>query len=104
MSGIAQVLFFESIWDILLLAALSIAGILAGIGLRVKSFLYLGSAFLVLDVVVNLFRIGLEDRIIGMVFLFATGVLILVAAVFFNLKRDEVLGRYREIRGELEQW
>jgi predicted membrane channel-forming protein YqfA (hemolysin III family) len=99
-----QVLFLNNIFDIIVLAVLAIAGVFAGIMFHIRSYLYLGALFLVLNIVVNLFRIGIQDRVIGMVFLFVTGLLLLVSAVYFNLKRDELLKTYTEWREKVSEW
>lgn len=103
-SGLFQVLQFTSVLDVIVLAGLCIGGIVAGLLLRVRSFLVLGALFLVLDVLVNLFRIGMQDRLIGMVFLFATGVLFLGGAVASNIWRDRLGDRIKAAREELREW
>jgi hypothetical protein len=104
LSSMYQVLFLNNIFDIIVLAVLAIAGVFAGIMFHIRSYLYLGALFLVLNIVVNLFRIGIQDRVIGMVFLFVTGLLLLVSAVYFNLKRDELLKTYTEWREKVSEW
>ncbi|MCB9642307.1 MAG: hypothetical protein H6728_04470 [Myxococcales bacterium] len=104
LTSMVQVLSFQHITDVLLLGGLAIAGVILGIALRIRSFLFLGVGFLVTDVVVNLFRVGLQDRVIGMIFLFLTGVLLLAAAVFFNLKREAILARIRNWQDQMASW
>lgn len=103
-SGMYEVVAFHSIWDVLTVAGLAAAGMLLGIMLRVRSYLYLGALFLVADVGYNLFRIGMSDRVIGMVFLFGAGVLVLAFAVLFTLKRDELKQRYADTWATISAW
>ncbi|MCK6511728.1 hypothetical protein L6R29_17370 [Myxococcota bacterium] len=104
LTSMVQVLSFRSITDVLLLAGLAIVGMIAGIALQIRSFLVLGLGFLVADIVINLFRIGIQDRVIGMIFLFLTGILLLAAAVFFNLKREAILARIRDWQDQMASW
>ena len=103
-AGMYEVVAFNGIWDVLAVAALAATGMLVGILARVRSYLYLGALFLVADVGYNLFRIGLNDRVIGMVFLFGAGVLVLGFAVLFTLKRDQLKQRYADTWANLSNW
>ncbi len=100
--GLVEVVAFYSIVDVLVLAGLSMAGIAMGAWLRIRSYLYLGALFLVLDVAVNLFRIGLQDRIVGMIFLFGTGVLILASVVAYSVRREAIQQRLQGLREHLD--
>jgi hypothetical protein len=104
LTSMVQVLSFRGITDVLLLAGLALAGIIAGIALQIRSFLFLGLGFLVADIAINLFRIGVQDRVIGMIFLFLTGILLLGSAVFFNLKREAILARIRNWQSQISSW
>ena len=103
-SSASQIIVGHSIWDVMVLAILSIAGILLGIALQLRSYLLFGVVFLFLDVIIHLFYLGTRDRVVGMIFLFVVGVLFLVTAVFFHLKRDALLARVKELRETLDSW
>jgi hypothetical protein len=103
-ASIHPVLFLDRIRDVLVLAGVSLLGIFGGLLLRIRSYLYLGAAFLVLDVLVNLFRLGVADRVIGMVFLFVTGLCVLAVAVTFNLRKEAIRAWMGRVRARLAQF
>jgi hypothetical protein len=83
----------ESLWPPMLLATLSVVGILAGIGLRVRAFLYQGMSFLLLSVLSMVWHAA---RNIGHVwpwwaFGVVLGLSILALFGVFEKKRPEVL-------------
>jgi hypothetical protein len=85
-----------------LLAALSLAGILAGIMLRVRAFLMCGTVFL-LVALVTMIKYAAVDRHqtwLWFVSVIVLGVCILVLFAFFEKKREEVL---HLVEG-LKQW
>jgi hypothetical protein len=104
LSSMIQMFAFYHISHVLWLAVFSILGILAGIAFQIRSFLFLGLGFLVLNLASNLFRIGLQDRVIGMIFLFCSGILLLASAVFFNLKRLEILQSIKKLQDKISSW
>ncbi len=75
---------------------LSLAGITAGIALRIKAFIYVGLAFLVINVVGQLgLQFHYESGIIKAIILIGVGLLILAAMIFFNIHRERILRQYR---------
>jgi hypothetical protein len=91
-----------TLWLPMVLAGLSVLGVLAGIMLRVRAFLYLGTSFLLLSVVSMVWHAA---RSIGhvwpwWVFLFALGVGLLSLFGVFEKKRPEVLA----LVGSLREW
>jgi hypothetical protein len=92
----------ESAWLTMILLALSVIGVLAGMVMRIRAFLFLGTAFLLLSLLaiiwmasVNL-NWGGRWAVIGIAF----GVLIVIAFTFFEKKRREML----ELVERLKQW
>ena len=90
----------ESLWLPMMLATLSVAGVLAGIVLRVRAFLYLGSSFLMLSVVSMVWHAA---RNIGHVwpwwaFGILLGLAILTLFALFEKKRNEMLRVIAELR------
>ena len=77
----------------LVLAALSIAGMLAGIALRIRAFLYLGLTFLLLALATIIWHAGynLERTWIFYVAGIVSGVLIIALFAVFEKKREEIL-------------
>jgi hypothetical protein len=92
----------ESGWLTMILLALSVIGVLAGMVMRIRAFLFLGTSFLLLSLLaliwmasVNL-NWGGRWAVIGIAF----GVLIVIAFTFFEKKRREML----ELVERLKQW
>ena len=77
----------------LILAAISIAGMLAGIALRIRAFLYLGLTFLLLALATIIWHAGynLERTWIFYVAGIVSGVLIIALFAVFEKKREEIL-------------
>jgi hypothetical protein len=55
------------------LAGLAVAGVIAGLILRVRTYLYLGTIALLFDLGVNLFRLGTQDTLTGTAILCVLG-------------------------------
>jgi hypothetical protein len=90
----------ESLWLPMVLAALSVLGVFAGILMRVRAFLYLGASFLLLSLVSMVWHAA---RNIGHVwpwwaFGIALGLAILALFGVFEKKRNEVLRALQEMR------
>jgi len=84
----------------LILAALAIAGIFAGIALRVRAFLFLGTAFLLLALMTIIWHAAydLEQTWIFYVTGIVAGVLIIALFAVFEKKRQELLGIVEKLR------
>ncbi len=75
---------------------LSLAGITIGIAIRIKPFVAMGIAFLVLNVVGQLgLRFQNEGGIARAVILIGVGMFVLAAMIFFNIHRERILRQYR---------
>jgi hypothetical protein len=75
---------------------LSLAGIVAGIALRIKPFIYTGLAFLVMNVVLQVgMQFQHEGGIVRAIILIGTGIVVLSIMVFFNIHRERILQQYR---------
>ena len=88
----------------LLAIGLSLAGIILGIALRVKAFLYLGTIFLVLNILGQLIDFYPEDRLSKAIILMVLGGLITGSMIWFNIQREALMQRIRIIRADLAQW
>jgi hypothetical protein len=84
--------------------ALALTGIVAGIALRIRAFLYAGVAFLVLNVIGQLLRFYPEQGLSRALILLGLGATITVGMVVFNLKREAILRRIRIARADLAGW
>jgi hypothetical protein len=92
----------QSVWLPIVLAALCLAGVVAGVLLRVRAFLYLGIGFLLLDVFAMIWHAAV-DRAQTWVW-YASGIVlgVIILAVFAVLekRRNDV----RELVGRLREW
>jgi hypothetical protein len=83
---------------------LSLAGIVLGIALRIRAFLYAGIAFMLLNVFGQLIRFYPDQALGKAVVLMGAGMVILGAMIWFNLKKMQIMQRFDLIRVELEAW
>ncbi len=92
----------ESPWLTMALAVLSVMGVIAGLMLRVRAFLFLGTAFLLLSVLTMIWTasVNLNWGWLWYVTGIAFGVLIILAFAMFERKRHEML----EMVERLKQW
>jgi hypothetical protein len=90
----------EAPWLPAVLAGLSILGVLAGILLRVRAFLYLGTAFLVVALMTIIWHAADQHTWIWWVTGIITGVLIIALFGLFEKRRDDVL----RVVEELKHW
>ena len=89
-------------WHPMLLATLSVAGILAGMAMRIRAYLYLGSSFLFLSLVSMVWHAAraIEHVWPWWVFGIVMGIAILALFGVFEKKRNEVL----RVVGRLRDW
>jgi hypothetical protein len=91
----------NSPWLPLILAGLSVAGVMCGIILRVRAFLFLGATFLLISVVTMIWYASVN---LGWTWLWyvagiVTGTLIIFTFALFEKKRNEVLQVVEDLRG-----
>jgi hypothetical protein len=90
----------QSVWLPVVLAVLCTAGVLAGVLLRVRAFLFLGVGFLLLDVFAMIWHAAV-DRSQTWVW-YASGIVlgaaILALFAVFEKRRDDVLGLADRLR------
>jgi hypothetical protein len=97
-------LVFDETWAMLLCALVCVLGVAAGVASRIRSYVYLGTAFLVVTVSANLVRSGMRDHRLGAVFLSALGLLVVGFMVLLSAQRAELLKRYERVRQLLGGW
>jgi hypothetical protein len=83
---------------------LSFVGILLGISLRIRAFLYAGVCFLLLNVVGQLIRFYPEQALGKAIILMTMGMAILCSMIWFNLKKAVILQHINVFRAELQGW
>jgi hypothetical protein len=92
----------ESPWLTIILLVLSVIGALAGLALRIRAFLFLGTAFLLLSLLTIIYTASVNLNWGGLWFVtgIAFGALIIIAFALFEKKRREIL----ELAERLKQW
>ena len=88
----------------MLVLALSLAGIILGIALRTRAFLYSGVMFLLLNILGQLILLFPEQRLGKAIVLLVLGAVITGGMIWFNLQRELLLQRLRIFRADLETW
>lgn len=83
---------------------LSLAGITIGVSLRIKPFIYVGIAFLVVNVIGQLgLQFHREAGVMRAIILIGVGLAVLAMMIFFNVHRERILRRYRRFSVD-ETW
>jgi hypothetical protein len=92
----------EAPWLPAVLAGLSILGVLAGIMLRVQSFLYLGIAFLIVSLITVIWHAAIHEHHTWILWVsgIVTGIAIIALFGVFEKRRDDVL----RVVERLKQW
>ncbi len=104
-AGAALDVFLRAeLWVFALALGLALAGIVLGIALRIRAFLYAGVAFLIVNVGGQLLRFYPEQGISRALILLGLGATITGGMVLFNLKREAILQRVRIMRADLAAW
>jgi hypothetical protein len=103
-AGAWKPLMFNDGWAMLLCVFICLVGVGAGVALRIRSYVYLGSAFLVTCVMANLVRFGVRDHRVGALFLSLLGLMVVGFMVLLSAKREELLRRYERVRSMLATW
>jgi hypothetical protein len=83
---------------------LSLVGIVLGIALRTRAFLYSGVTFFVLNVVGQLLLLFPEQRLGKAIVLLVLGVAITGGMIWVNAQREQLLRRIRIFRSDLATW
>ncbi len=85
-----------SLLQFVVVLLLSLAGITSGISLRIKPFVYVGIAFLVINVAGQLgLQFHREGGVVRAIILIGVGLVILSAMIFFNIHRERIVRQYQ---------
>lgn len=103
-SATGDVFFQDNLALFALVLVLSVAGILLGVALRTKAFLYGGTSFLVFNILGQLFTHVPEHALGRAILLFVVGIAILGGKFWFDLQREAFLQQIRIFRADLETW
>ncbi len=89
---------------ILSLMVLSVLVILIAIGLRIRSFMFAGTAFLLVDLVAMVIRSTIQNVNFLWVGGVMLGITVIALAAFCENHRDKLLSRIRIVSEELATW
>jgi hypothetical protein len=103
-SATSDVFLRASVMVFVAALGLSLVGVMVGIALRVRAFLYAGMAFFVLNVAGQLFLLFPEQRLGKAVVLLMLGSSITGAMIWFNAQRESILQRIRVFSSDLATW
>jgi hypothetical protein len=97
--------FLQEALSIFILAlSLSLAGVIFGIALRIRVFLYSSTVFLILNVVGQLIQFYPEGRLGKAIILMILGGLITGGMIWFSIQREIFLRRIDNMRANLATW
>ncbi len=88
----------------ILALGLSLGGILLGIALRIRAFLYIGTLFLIFNVLGQLIEFYPEDRLGKAIILTVLGSLIAGGMIWFDIQREALMQRILIMRADLARW
>ncbi len=103
-AGAWKPLMFSDGSAMLLCVFLCVVGVAFGIALRIRSYVYLGTGFLVTCIAANLVRFGMRDHRIAAASLFILGLMVIGSMVMLSAHRATLLQRYARVRAMLETW
>ncbi len=104
LSGSFQMYESMSLKGSLLVFGFSLAGILLGVFLKVKLYLYIGSGFMILTVISNLIFFSLKYTMIWWILGTLTGLGLIAVTSFLDKKRQEYDSIQNWIDSELKGW
>jgi hypothetical protein len=99
-----RALAFEQIWPMLVCVTACLIGIMGGIAFRIRSYVFLGTGFLVTCVLSNVVQVGLQDHRVGAIFLSVLGLGVVAFMVLWTAHRTELVRRYQWLQAELGHW
>ena len=103
-AGAWKPLMFSDAGGMMLCVVVCLVGVAAGIALRIRSYVYLGSAFLVTCILANLARFGMRDHRMGAAFLTLLGLMVVGFMVLLSAHREKLLVKYTRVRSLLATW
>ncbi|MCP3105211.1 hypothetical protein LZ198_40715 [Myxococcus sp. K15C18031901] len=103
-AGAWKPLMFSDGGSMLVCVVLCLVGVGCGIALRIRSYVYLGTGFLVTCIAANLVRFGMRDHRIAAASLFLLGLLVIGSMVMLSAYRAALLQRYARVREMLSTW
>lgn len=103
-SAALDVFLLPDIKIFILALLLGFIGIVLGISLRIRAFLYAGVCFLLLNIIGQLMRFYPEQALGKALILMTMGAAILCSMIWFNLKKAAIMQHINLLRVELQGW
>ncbi|WPD21343.1 MAG: hypothetical protein SD837_14180 [Candidatus Electrothrix scaldis] len=104
-AGTALDVFLRPEFYIFALAlGLSLVGILLGIALHIRAFLFTGVIFFILNITGQLINFYPQDRLSKAILLMVSGGLIAGGMIWFSIQREAIIRQIRMIRADLAKW
>lgn len=97
-------LAFPTTWGLVLCAVTCVAGVGVGVVFRIRSYVLLGTVFLVTTVVATLVRYGVQEPRLGALFLSALGLVVVAVMVVVTTRRAQVQAQLSAMQRMLAQW
>ncbi|GMU60506.1 MAG: cobalt-precorrin-5B C(1)-methyltransferase [Myxococcaceae bacterium] len=97
-------LAFPTTWGLVLCAVTCVVGVGAGVLFRIRSYVLLGTVFLVTTVVATLVRYGVQEPRLGALFLSALGLVVVAVMVVVTTRRAQVQAQVSAMQRLLAQW
>lgn len=97
-------LAFPTTWGLVLCAVTCVLGVAAGVVFRIRSYVLLGTVFLVTTVVATLVRYGIQEPRLGALFLSALGLIVVAVMVVVTTRRAQVQAQVSAMQRMLAQW
>ena len=91
------------IWVFILVLCFSLTGIISGIAMRIRAFLFGGLAFMILNIASQIFLYS-EGRMAKGIILVTLGAAVMGCMIWFNIKKEEILKKIRIFWADLEAW
>ena len=101
---ICVVALFEAGWTGLIPGAISLATIFVGLGLRVRAFLYVGTATFLVNGFVQLAILGSIYSFLKWAIGLVVGIILIWIAATFETRREQIAALLQNWIGELENW
>jgi hypothetical protein len=101
---ICVVALFEAGWTGLIPGAISLAILFVGLGLRVRAFLYVGTATFLVNGFVQLAILGSIYSFLKWAIGLVVGIILIWIAATFETRREQIAALLQNWIGELENW
>ncbi len=88
----------------ILFGLICLVGILFGMFFHIKAYVFKGSFFFLLNLIVNLLQEGLRNELFGFILLTVFGLLIIFSLIYYNLKKEIILKWIYDLRNKMKNW